>query len=282
MPEPRSGLRRLGLVPTGAVAARYEYRTRDGWWRCDLHDVAQVRPVDQAASARAVRGHVTRHENAKRAAQRPLEEELAEEPHACQADFLDAVRRFGEWAANPKMLVLDTETTSLKGEVIDVALVTLSGEVLLDTRVRPTVPVDPRARAVHGISDAELAGAPAWPAVVGRQDKLTRGRKLLAYNAPFDLDAVITSRRAHGLDSGLHTRRRWLDAMTTYAPLGWERRWNGEWRWVRLADACRQQRVPPEPTVHRARGGALALVGLINALAARPPEPPDTLPGDDD
>ena len=61
-------------------------------------------------------------------------------------------------------LILDTETTGLNAhdEVIQLGIVDMRGIVLLDTLVRPTNPIAPEARAIHGITDEVLAQAPSF------------------------------------------------------------------------------------------------------------------------
>ena len=274
----RTGLKKLGLVPTGPVVARYEYRTRKGWLACELYDVTHVRPIDPVASARAVQVHQIRRANRHQALLRELEQDEADALATCQADFRTAVHRFASWVATPDLLILDTATTGLEGQVIELAVVTIAGEVRLNTLVQPTIPVEEDARAVHGLTDRQLARAPTWPTVAARLHAVVGERLLLAYDAGFDRMRIAQTARAHGLGSPLEDPRRWRDAMTTYAPLNWQLRRDQEWRWTSLADACLQQGVAPEPQVHRARGGALALARLVTAIATRPPAPPDTLP----
>ncbi len=122
----------------------------------------------------------------------------------------DAVPTFAltarQWAA--AMLapgaacILDTETTSLDGSIIEIAVIdAATGEVLLDTLVDPgAVPIHPDAHAVHGLTDADLAGAPTWPQVHARLAALTATRKVLAYNAAFDRDRVLHDCRRAGID----------------------------------------------------------------------------------
>ena len=88
-------------------------------------------------------------------------------------------------AAMAAAVVLDTETTDLDGVVIEIAVVdACTGETLLDTLVNPGgVPVSAGARAVHGITDDELAAAPCWADVVPRFLAAAGARRNLAYNA---------------------------------------------------------------------------------------------------
>lgn len=114
------------------------------------------------------------------------------------------------------MLILDTETTGLKGaEVIEVALMDTRGVVLLDTLVRPkTMRINPYAGRVHGISLAALAGQPTWPEVLPELQRLTARATVLAWNAPFDARMLQTTSEVWGLT---HPRLLFACAMQLYA-----------------------------------------------------------------
>jgi hypothetical protein len=51
----RSGLKKLGLVPTAGPVGLYVYRHHDGLGRCELFDVRQTRPLKDALAARTRR-----------------------------------------------------------------------------------------------------------------------------------------------------------------------------------------------------------------------------------
>ncbi|MFY1599835.1 exonuclease domain-containing protein [Micromonospora sp. WMMD737] len=56
--------------------------------------------------------------------------------------------------------------------------------------VAPSCEVEPEARWVHGITDAELAHAPPLAEVLPRLLEVTAGKTVLAYNAEFDHDVI--------------------------------------------------------------------------------------------
>jgi DNA polymerase-3 subunit epsilon len=97
-------------------------------------------------------------------------------------------------------LFLDTETTGLDGaaQIIELALVDSAGRVVLGTRVRPSVPVDPDAFAVHGIDDAALASAPSWPEVIHQVKAAVAGRLVVIFNDEFDARMVRQTCAAFG------------------------------------------------------------------------------------
>lgn len=57
-------------------------------------------------------------------------------------------------------VVLDVETTSLEGEIIQWAVAAPDGTILGQGFVQPTKPITEGARAVHSIQDGQVADAP--------------------------------------------------------------------------------------------------------------------------
>jgi DNA polymerase-3 subunit epsilon len=75
------------------------------------------------------------------------------------------------------VLVLDTETTGLEAhdQVIQVSVLSGTGEVLFDSLVRPTVAVHPEAARVSGLRDEQLLSAPPWSVVWPQLQSVLRG-----------------------------------------------------------------------------------------------------------
>jgi DNA polymerase-3 subunit epsilon len=84
--------------------------------------------------------------------------------------------------------VLDTETTGLgsDAEIVEVAVISGAGTVLLDQTVRPTSRVSPECTRIHGLTDHDLRTSPAFPAIYEALDRLIRNRTVVAYWADFD------------------------------------------------------------------------------------------------
>jgi DNA polymerase III epsilon subunit-like protein len=116
-----------------------------------------------------------------------------------RSSLAKASRKAAAWMAD-EVLVIDTETTGLgdDAQVIELAIVDASGAVLLETRLRPSVPVEPGAAEVHGIGEAELASAPVWPEVAAKVEALLRGRCVVAFNAEFDFRLLRQTGAAFG------------------------------------------------------------------------------------
>ena len=177
--------------------------------------------------------------------------------HAASVTLSTAVGDVINWARaclRPgAAVVLDTETTDLDGVVIEIAVVdACTGEMLLDTLVNPGgVPVSAGARAVHGITDDELATAPCWADVVPRFLAAAGARRILAYNAAFDSSAIAATQQRAGLDtSRLPSGGRWgclMNARSIWARVGY---------WMPLGGG------------HRALGDAHDARSVLQAIAA--------------
>ncbi|HYR17897.1 MAG TPA: 3'-5' exonuclease [Myxococcales bacterium] len=138
--------------------------------------------------------------------------------------------------SDERAVILDTETTGLAGYVCDIAVVrAIDGSVLMDVLVNPGVLIEPGAQAVHGISDADVAGARSFADIYPLLFEVAYPARILVYNAEYDmgrLDAELARmdvpRRALG---GFG----WECIMLQYA--AWVGEWNefhGNYRWHKL------------------------------------------------
>ncbi|HET7769646.1 MAG TPA: 3'-5' exonuclease [Chloroflexota bacterium] len=131
-------------------------------------------------------------------------------------------------------VVIDTETTGLDpgAEAVQIAVLSLAGETLMDTLVRPSGPIPWGASRVHGITDADVAGAPTYAELHDELARVLSRRGVVAYNAAFDERILQQTAARHGLRP---PQSRWECAMRQYA------RWRNEWderkqdyRWHKL------------------------------------------------
>ncbi|AXX29418.1 3'-5' exonuclease [Actinosynnema pretiosum subsp. pretiosum] len=147
-------------------------------------------------------GHPTREE-----VQAAIEADPVVSVHAADltlsTEFGAAIRWARDMLEPGRAVVLDTETTGLGEDdvVVEVAVIDAhTGRVLLDTLVNPgDVKVGAGARAVHGITDEQLAQAPGWDRVLPKLRRMTKGKTVLAYNAEFDRRMVVNTSARHGL-----------------------------------------------------------------------------------
>lgn len=184
---------------------------------------------------------------------------------------LDAAR----WAKNilkTEFVILDTETTGLhEGEIVEIAIINHCGDVLLDTYVKPSLPIPPDATRIHGITDAMVADAPGWYGVAALVEAAIRGRDLVVYNAVYDRRMMHQSCERAGMDKvEWRDVARWHCAMERYARFwGDWNDWHQSYRWQTLTNACAQQNIPePEAKAHSALGDCLRTLALLKVMAA--------------
>ena len=99
-----------------------------------------------------------------------------------------------------KFAALDVETTGLDcmagHEIIEVAVVAFEPSGIGErwsSLVKPSRPIDPESIRVHGIRDADVAGAPSMAVVLPIVEEKTAGRVLVLHNAPFDLEFLTSA-----------------------------------------------------------------------------------------
>ncbi|MER5354643.1 3'-5' exonuclease [Kitasatospora sp. NPDC002551] len=99
-------------------------------------------------------------------------------------------------------LVIDTETTDLyDARVCEIAVIDAhTGKTRLNQLINPQVPN--RATHIHGITDAMVADCPTWEEILPKLRRITRGRRLLAYNSSFDMGVIGDHTRAVGRRPG--------------------------------------------------------------------------------
>lgn len=179
------------------------------------------------------------------------------------------------WAHNlmtQNPVILDTETTGLyDGEIVEIAVIDHNGLTLINTYVKPVLPIPEEATDIHGITDQMVKDAPTWKDLVPQLAPLIRGRDLVVYNAVYDRKMMHQSGERHGLEKvDWKTVARWHCAMEMYAQFWGD--WNDyhhSYRWQRLTAACAQQEIPEPVTAkaHSAIGDCLRTLALVKCMA---------------
>ena len=92
---------------------------------------------------------------------------------------------------------LDVETTGLSAwfgdRICEIAILRCRGEDILDsfdTLVNPQRPISPGAAHVNGLTEAELAGAPAFAGIANQVMPRLEDAILVCHNVPFDMGFV--------------------------------------------------------------------------------------------
>ncbi|MBN2798387.1 MAG: WYL domain-containing protein [Deltaproteobacteria bacterium] len=148
-----------------------------------------------------------------------------------------------------------------KDRVCEVAILRVEGGEVVErfqTLVRPPVRVKSSARKVHGISDAELAGAPDFFQVRGDVERLLRGAVVVSHNVEFDLGYLFREFEALGLS---------LEVPVTLDTLAIARRLFAFPR-NNLETVARELGVEA-PLAHRALADAWTTLGVVREMLAR-------------
>ncbi len=112
-------------------------------------------------------------------------------------------------------LFLDTETTGLDNtaKALEIGLTDATGQVVFETRLKPTVAIGAQAAAVHGISEQALCGAPSWTDVARQLRHAIGDRPVIIFNARFDIRILKQTAAAHSDPAD------WLEELTVYCAM---------------------------------------------------------------
>lgn len=137
--------------------------------------------------------------------------------------------------------VMDTETTGTgpHDEVVEVAVISATGDTIFHSLVRPSRSIPAQATSIHGISSDDVRTAPTISEVATDLLHALNEKFVMAYNADFDFRLLNQSLEGAGLVSVLRRRSRPWDAAN--CPHGAEvavdsacvmrmyAAWHGEW-----------------------------------------------------
>lgn len=170
-------------------------------------------------------------------------------------------KRAIEWARmvldDANLVILDTETTGLdeRAEIVQLAAINRDGGVIIDTLVRPTRPIPAQATAIHGITDAMVAGAPTFAAIAPKVQVIaTLPHRLVIYNMDYDLRLLRQSADA--------VRYPWPGAIAQCAMLAYSA-YVGDWS--RMRGGYRWQKLPGGD--HSALGDCRATLAILQEMA---------------
>jgi DNA polymerase-3 subunit epsilon len=173
----------------------------------------------------------------------------------------EAVEWAAELLADPGgFIVLDTETTGLgpHDQIVQIAIIDHTGAVLLDSLVKPTIPIPLQAWQIHGIADGDVAEAPSMAYLRPSILRAIGRRPVVIYNSLYDLALLDQSCEACGLPALDLDRITTVHcAMQMYAR--YVNQWNSHFR------SYRWQKLPGGD--HSALGDARATLDLLRRMA---------------
>lgn len=176
-------------------------------------------------------------------------------------DFLDVV-------SGGEFVVLDTETTGLRNaQVIQIAVVNADGDTLLNTLVKPTCEITPQATAVHRLTAETLRDAPAWDEIAPQVLEAIKVRRVMIYNARFDIGCMDVSNLASQYSHWSWLKQaRYFDVMSLMAPIvGKWSDYHHNYQWPSLSKSLSFYKLPPTND-HTALADALATLALIRRM----------------
>ena len=159
-------------------------------------------------------------------------------------------------AADPtSIVILDSETTDLGGEIIDLAIIDLTGAPVFQSLFKPHMPIAPDAAAIHGLTAERLTDEPRWIDRWSDIKAAIGAKKVLIYNAAFDSARLYFTCISHECDPL---------RLDSECVMLWYAQWVGEWndwrhsyRWQRLQGGD-----------HSALGDCVATLAALKEMAA--------------
>ena len=200
---------------------------------------------------------------------------LIEEREAMFAEDRRSASRIAADLLLIQPLILDTETTGLgdEAEICEIAIINHLGEVVLDTRVKPVYGISADATRVHGMTDADVAGAPTIDEALDDELKAVLNTSSIAiYNADFDLRMLRQSGAPRGrfeiisLAQAIHHRT--LCVMQLYSEFyGDWNEWHQSYTFQSLTSAAEQCRLSWQEGAHTALGDAQMTLEVLRYMA---------------
>jgi DNA polymerase-3 subunit epsilon len=185
---------------------------------------------------------------------------------------LNAIQWADELVAAGNFVVLDTETTSLEGYPVQIAVVDAQGETLFDRLIKPPegIEIDAGAEKVHGISMEMVKDAPEFDAIVGELNRVIDGKTVVAYNADFDKGVIGRACLKYGLPKSAGNGHEYDCAMLKFAEFVGEIGRKGDYKWQTLESAARALGVTVlGDKAHNAVGDCRFTLEVVKALAGK-------------
>lgn len=186
-------------------------------------------------------------------------ETKAKELKRLKDDYMWHLTRMFEPGSMERYVVLDTETTGVDDDarIIDIAIVSMTGEVLFSALLDPGVRLSEKVAELTGITDEMLAGKWTFNFVAPGLSTLLEGKKVVCWNVSFDKARLY---HEFGLTS-YRVNCDWVCAMHLYHILKMDRKG----RWPKLQAAMEAEGIQKTQT-HRALGDCQDTLAVLQKL----------------
>lgn len=148
---------------------------------------------------------------------------------------------------------LDTETTGLSSsdEIVEISICTRNKQVLFDSIIRARVNCSEQARAVHGISDEQIANGMPVESVILALTELLDGKTIISFNADFDCKMLSQT-------FGINVKKRFCVMKWSQSVLEYE-------RWPSLEKVCERLNII-QPETHRSLADTITTIDVFDKL----------------
>jgi flavodoxin len=180
-------------------------------------------------------------------------------PYCREEDSRESDRNeAAEWARQillrSDVLILDTETTDLDGEIIELAVIYLNGETVINRRFNPISPISAGAQAVHGINAEIVANEPRFADCAAELlPILANAGLVLIYNKAFDMARLRQTCKLHGVE---------MPSIKADCIMEWYAQFCGQW-----SDYHQSYKWQPLGGGHDALGDCKAALGVLREMA---------------
>lgn len=178
-----------------------------------------------------------------------------------EEDRTNAVLWARKHLAADNRVILDTETTSLDGEIVEIAVIDCKGNPLINTLVKPLISISSEATRIHGISDDDVFFAPSFTEVYPQIKQVLDGKIALIYNASFDVGILNDCCNLYNLPSLFVDESTFGESYDCL--MAWYSQWYGEW-----SNYYKSYKWKPLNGGHRALGDCLAALNRLKEMAA--------------
>ncbi|MDQ8707585.1 exonuclease domain-containing protein [Streptomyces sp. LHD-70] len=260
-------------VVTKKEARAQQKAQRPGLWSRAVHWPLRCPPCTEVEAERAVERRAQREREAQDAAEARARQQLE-----AAARRQQEVERLQQWArsvlADDRTVILDTETTGLhsSARIVEISVITMRGEVLLDTLLDPGEPIPADATDIHGIGDQDVSAAPCFSAVFDQLAQVLNGRRVVIYNAPYDTGRLRHEAHIHfrqqklTLTKGVHPlATSWIDSLDIEDAMIPYSDWFGDWH-----DYWGNYTWQPLDGGHRALDDCRTVITRLTEMAGRP------------
>ena len=179
--------------------------------------------------------------------------------------YLETVRQV---VKNGPFVIIDTETTALDGEPVEIAVIDQDGKILLHTLMKPSAPIGADAMAIHHITNEMVAGAPSYPDLQERLITLLSAIPVLSYNAVFDRKMLHNAGDAFQMKKvNWKELAPWVCVMEAFAEFHGE--WNDfrkSYTWKSLSFAGKHVGIATDGA-HGALADCMITLGVVRFLA---------------